>query len=205
MPALGRFLSLAFVLPVALGCAESLRPPRTPYSFSFEQGMDDWTTAAADTGAPGGAYAPWSIERSAELAYDGQYALKFHMDNYTDAAKIWIVRPFAVTPGRSYDIAISYAFGTRDFGQANLFVLLAGVFRTPPRDGPSLLAGTVQDHTGNGSDSDVGYRWLRKSVSPSISADGSGRVYVVLGVWGTWETPRTYYVDDVLVQITPPH
>jgi hypothetical protein len=28
-------------------------------------------------------------------------------------------------------------------------------------------------------------------------------LFVVVGIWGTWETPRTYYVDDLSVQFTP--
>jgi hypothetical protein len=42
-----------------------------------------YTRATADSGVPGGAYAPWSILPSTELAYEGHYALKFHMENYT--------------------------------------------------------------------------------------------------------------------------
>ena len=27
----------------------------------------------------------------------------------------------------------------------------------------------------------------------------SGALYVSIGIWGTWETSRTYYLDDVTV------
>ena len=194
-----RSLALLFVQ----ACGTELGPPEARLAFSFEQGMEGWAAAAADTGLPGGAYAPWSIQPSTDLAYDGRYALKFSVANYTDAAKIWIVRPFRVTPGSSYAVEVSYAFGTADFGQANLFELLAGTFESAPVDGRSLLAGTLHEPTGNGAGGDVGYQWLRKRFRGSARGNASGLLYVVVGVWGTWEGARTYYVDDLTVSLTP--
>ena len=165
--------------------------------------MQGWSATAADTGRPGEAYAPWSIERSADHASDGQQALKLQMVNHTDAAKIWIVRPFAAQAGQQYDLDVSFAFATADFGSTNLFALLTGAFPTPPHDGPSLLAGTTHDATGNGADSDVGYQWLRKAIHTSARANSNGQLFVVVGIWGTWEGPRTYYLDDLSVELTP--
>jgi hypothetical protein len=182
----------------ALGCGAPLGP-ETRLTFSFEQGMEGWTVMAADTAA----IAPWSVQRSTDVAYDGQYALKFYLANYNDATKIWIVRPFPVTPGRAYGVEVSYAFASRDWTDANLFVLLTGAFTSPPGDGPALVAGTSQEPTGNGAGRDVGYQWQRKYFRTSARGDPSGALYVVVGVWGTWETPRTYYVDDVTVHLTP--
>ena len=184
----------------ALGCGNAVGPRQTLLTFSFEQGMEGWSAAAADTGPP---HAPWSIERSGDLAYAGQEAVKFYVANYTDAAKIWMVRPFSGLPGRSYDIEVSYAFATADYGSINHFVLLTGIFETPPTDGPSLTAGTVQEDTGNGAHSNVGYRWLRKNARASVQAPANGMLFVVVGIWGTWEGGKTYYLDDVAVQLTP--
>jgi hypothetical protein len=33
-------------------------------------------------------------------------------------------------------------------------------------------------------------------------SDPGGRIHIVIGVWGTWETPRTYYVDNVRLLFT---
>lgn len=199
-----RLPSLLFALLFAQGCGDGITSPATRYAFSFEQGMEGWAATAADTGTPGGAYAPWSIAPSAEFVHEGRYALRFYMDNNTDAAKIWIVRPFAVAPGRSYDIDVSYAFGSDEWADIiNPFVLLTGVFRTAPDDGTSLVAGSVPDDTRNGADSDVGYVWARKTVRVSVSGGATDRLYVVVGIWGTWEVARTYYLDDLEVELTP--
>ncbi len=197
-------LGHSLVLLVCTGaCAGGVSAPEVSATFSFEQGMDGWTAVAADTGAPPGAYAPWSIVPATDFAYDGEQALRLFMANHTDAAKIWIVRSFAVAPGRTYQVDVSYAFGSSDFGELNRFDLLTGSFRSPPTDGPTLLAGTVHDHTGNGSHTDVGYRWLRKHVRTALPAAASGAFYVVVGIWGTTEFSRTYYLDDLTVQVSP--
>jgi hypothetical protein len=198
-----RGIGVLLLFLCAEACGDGLGPPETSARFSFEQDMDGWTPVAADTGTPGGAYAPWSIAPTADLAFEGPHALKFYVANFTDAAKIWIVRPFLVTPGRLYQVDISFAFATADWGDANLFTLLTGPFLTPPTDGLTLVAGTTRQYTGNGANHDVGYQWLRRTFRASARADASGVVFVVVGIWGTWETSRTYYVDDLSVEFTP--
>jgi hypothetical protein len=195
-----RVIGVLLLFLCAEACGNGLGPPETSPRFSFEQDMDGWTPAAADTGDLRGAHAPWSIERTADTAFEGTHALRLYMANHTDAAKIWIVRSFAATPGRSYQVDISFAFATADWGDANLFTVLAGSFLTPPSDGPTLVAGTRHQSTGNGANHDVGYQWLRRSFRVSTQADASGVLSVVVGIWGTWETARTYYVDDLSVQ-----
>lgn len=195
-----RLIGVAFGLLWFGGCGDAADPAETRLTFSFEQGLDGWTSDALACHPDGSLCAPWTIERTADLAYQGQHALKFYMDNVVDGAVVWIVRPFLVTPGRSYNVDVSYAFATKDWGEVNRFVLFTGVLRTPPTD---PLIGTVQDHTGNGANNDVGYRWLHKSFHAAVPGDVSGVVYVVVGIWGTWETPRTYFVDALTVQLTP--
>jgi len=199
---MARLRRCVVLLGFACACTTGVSAPEVSATFSFEQGMDGWAAVAADTGAPPGAYAPWSIVPATDFAYDGEQALRLFMANHTDAAKIWIVRSFAVAPGRMYDVDVSYAFGSSDFGTLNLFDLRTGSFLSPPADGPALLAGTLHDYTGNGSDSDIGYRWLRKHVRTALRADASGLIYVVVGIWGTTEFSRTYYLDDLTVQVT---
>ena len=46
---------------------------------------------------------------------------------------------------------------------------------------------------------DVGYQWLQKSYTEQVQVGADGRLHVALGVWGTWETPRTYYLDDLRI------
>ena len=169
---------------------------------SFESGLDGWTVAATDT-LVGGAGIPWHVQPSTALAYEGSHALELYMANYTDAAKIWIVRRIDVPPSRPYHVAISYALGTRDYGTMNLFALIAGAMTTEPHTREELAATYQRDATSNGAASDVGYRWVQKATGVDVTADASGQLYVVVGVWGTFEVDRTYYIDALRVRVTP--
>lgn len=188
---------------VAVGCGDAaVALPETPggdLHFSFESGLEGWAVSATDT-LVGETGIAWWVRPSASKAFEGSYALEFYMANYTDAAKIWIVRPITVSPNSPYRVTINYALGTQDWGTANLFGLITGVTVIEPRTGADL-ANTFHGDTGNGASNDVGYRWLDKRVEVDVTANAEGRLYVVVGVWGTWEGARTYYVDALHVQI----
>jgi len=189
---------------VCVGCRDTaVAPPEAPavdLRFSFESGLEGWAVSATDT-LVGGSGIPWWVRPSTSQAFEGSNALEFYMANFTDAAKIWIVRSITVSPNRPYRVTINYALGTRDYGTANLFSLITGVTAIEPRTAADLANTFLRDATGNGASSDVGYRWIDKRVELDVTANAEGRLYVVVGVWGTWETARTYYVDTLRVQV----
>ena len=174
-------------------------PPGGPYSF--ETDLEGWEPDATDL-VFGGSEAIWSITRSQELAADGATSLRLYVVNLSDAAKIWIEQPFALEPNTTYDVDIEYAFATADYGLLNLFTIVTGVLQSSPEDAGDL-APTFQGTTSNGASSDVGYQWLRKRYQFTAESGAVGRLYVVIGVWGTYEVTRTYYVDDVRISFTP--
>jgi hypothetical protein len=174
-----------------------LTAPSTPSAtFSFENGLEGWTPKGTDLSDPP---IQWSIESSADRASDGTHSAKFELSNLNDAGKIWLERPFAVQPNHSYHVTVQLSLGTQDFGQANLFTVIAGVRTTPAVDRNDL---TYQDHTGNGADNDVGYKWVEKSYDFYLVSGADGTLYIDVGIWGTWETLRTYYIDNVRITIT---
>ncbi|MBP6965189.1 MAG: hypothetical protein KBC96_12360 [Armatimonadetes bacterium] len=188
-------LCLASVMMLAApSCAQS-------YWYSFENSMDGWAADAADA-MPG---PNWYINPSLDRATAGQWSLIMHMDNYNDATKIWIEKSFIVPPGRVYDVSLRWSFASRDWGMANLFNIIASVGGKDPE---SMADFVTIGHTGNGASSDIGYKWMTKTytkqVTPaSVDGLGSGVIWIGLGVWGTWETPRTYYLDNLYVDISP--
>jgi hypothetical protein len=190
---------------VVVGCSDSAAgPPETlpgDYHYSFESGLEGWTASATDTVLGGGGI-PWWIRPVTSHSFEGSRSLEFYLGNYNDAGKIWIVRPITVSPNSPYRVTISYAFGTADWGQANLFSLLTGVTLVEPRTSGDL-ANTLQGDTGNGASNDVGYLWIDKRLELDVTSSADGRLYVVVGVWGTWEGPRTYYVDALQLQVVP--
>ena len=76
----------------------------------------------------------------------------------------------------------------------------AGVSEADPETVDDL---DFQDETGNGASDDVGHVWgARTYPLGTATAGGDGLLWVALGVWGTFETPRAYFIDDVEVTFT---
>ena len=164
--------------------------------FSFENGLEGWVAKATDITDPP---VYWSIEPSQDRAADGSTSLKYVLENLNDAGKIWIERGFAVQPNQPYHVTVQFSFATADWGDVNHWPIIIGV-RTEPAFTRNDL--TYRDSTANGESSDVGFKWLEKRYDFDIASAANGTLYVDLGVWGTWETLRTYYVDNVRVTIT---
>ena len=160
--------------------------------------MEQWQARGIDLEL-GDTLIAWSIQRTQEMATDGSTAVKFYLENYNDAGKIWIQRPFAVQANSPYDVHVAYAFASADFGMANLWTIITGVVTQPPQTRDDLV---WQGHTGNGSDRDVGFQWLAKDYDFNVHAGPDGQLYILVGIWGTWETPRTYYLDSLAVSFT---
>ncbi|MGH7566071.1 MAG: hypothetical protein ACREK2_04495 [Gemmatimonadota bacterium] len=167
------------------------------FETSFEAGLDVFVADGTDLDDPP---VDWSIARSEEEADDGVWSVRLDLDNLNDAGKIWIERPFGLEVGRTYDVELSYAFGTSDFGDINTWTIIAGVAPESPESVEDL---TFQGSTTTGEDEDVGVVWLEKNHAFSASVGASGELWVSLGVWGTSEFPRTYYLDDVEIVFTP--
>lgn len=164
--------------------------------FSFENGLEGWTPKGTDLNNP-----PiyWSIEPSQDRASEGSKSLKFELTNLNDAGKIWIERAFPVRPNQRHHVNVRFSFGTADWGDANHFTIIAGVGTQPAETRSDL---TYQDHTGNGQQTDVGYQWLEKSYNFDVVSGANGALFIDVGVWGTWETYRAYYVDSLWITIT---
>lgn len=191
------------ILAVALlgltACGDdSLGPDGTVrFATSFETALDGFLPDGTDLDDPP---VEWSVERSDEHAHEGAWSVRLDLDNLNDAGKIWIERPFSLEPGATYDVDVGYALGTSDFGDFNLWTLIAGATATDPESVTDLV---FQGETGTGEDEDLGVVWLEKRHAFTATASSTGELWVSLGVWGTWETHRTYYLDDLSIVFTP--
>lgn len=194
------FVPLALGIAALAACADdSMTGPdgRVTFETSFETGLDGFASDGTDLDDPP---IEWSIERTQEEADEGAWSVRLDLDNLNDAGKIWIERAFDLEPGAAYDVEVTYAFGTSDFGDINTWTIIAGVDPENPEVVGDL---TFQGSTSTGGDEDVGVVWLDKSHSFTATAGASGELWVSLGVWGTSEFPRTYYLDDIRIEFTP--
>lgn len=162
--------------------------PEGTLFYSFENDMEGWTANAPDV-APG----YWSITRSVEFWDDGATSLKVDLNNTSGKGKVWIARAFEVEPGHKYRVSLDYAFSARN---STDFVVIAGVFRSPPLTGDELSSAYQDDTT-------LSPLWVHKSYEFSIKSKKSSVVYVVIGVMGTEQTHREYFIDSVCVTLTP--
>ena len=167
------------------------------FETSFETGFDGFAADGTDLDDPP---VDWSIERSQEEADDGLWSIRLELDNLNDAGKIWIERAFDLEPGVTYDVEVTYAFGTSDFGDINTWSIITGVDPDSPEVADDL---TFQGSTSTGEDEETGVVWLEKSHAFTATTGAGGELWVSIGVWGTFETLRTHYIDDVRIEFTP--
>ncbi len=186
-----------FYLTELLSCAPIDENPC--HMTGFEHGLDGWRKTAIDIDL-GTDTIQWSIDANDSLPYSGYTSLEFYLENYNDAGKIWVQKAFPVSPATNYEISLSFKFASADWGQFNLWTIIAGVHGSAPQTAADL---TYQGSTGTGADTSAGFVWMDKEYDFQYSSGSDTAVWVTTGIWGNWETPRTYYLDNLTVIINP--
>lgn len=185
-------------LIIVLGGCTSLRSPAGKgdyYLFPFENDLEGWAAKGADLGKPP---VTWSITRTGEMVKGGKSAAIFDLANSKLQANIWLERSFPLTPGQRYRVQVAYDFASADRSSANPWQLITGVAPAPFGGSNDLV---YQDDTGNGSSGD-GYQWLEKTYDFTVQANAEGHVYAAIGIRGTEETRRHYFLDNVRITFT---
>ena len=207
---------LLVVATAVAGCGDddgSGTGPIAESFFSFESGLAGWRADSADfcdhapgSGAcvPGGAFATTEVDVVTEPASDFPGAVRLVADNTTDAVKLWIERPFPVTPGGAYRVDVSWDLGTSD-GEVGAWTVIAAV--TPGDPDAAFRPGAPGDRVGDfrllGSTAAPGgtFEFVPHSFTDTLESAPAREVWVGLGVWGTFEVERTYFLDAVRVRI----
>jgi len=192
----------SFAVAAALIALVILVPSKEEFQYSFETDFEGWTANGTDLVVDSQTMA-WSIERNESFASDGSVSLELWLDNAHDMGKIWIEKAFEVRANRTYRVTVEYAFASADFGTVNNWRIIAGALPARPQSGSDLLP-CFQEATGNGLEEPGGHVWLGKRYDSTVESGPEGKLWVVIGVWGTWESPRTYFLDDVRVVLSGP-
>ena len=195
-----RLVAVTLCLCSVVGCDRRgvvvIIEPEFDEIFFFETGFSDWTARGVDLADP---TVDWEIARSSDRASKGTQAVRLRLDNLNSQGKIWIERRYTVEEDRLYSVQVSFDFGSADWGDVNLWNVLAGAALDSPAGGgdPSVLW-----NSGNGESSDQGYQWVPKSFTLETTSDSDGELFVYLGIWGTSAFLRTYYLDNLQVVLT---
>ncbi len=172
----------------------SKKPPESEF-YSFENDMEGWTARGTDLEVDNGSV-DWSITRSEEFWEDGAMSVLLDLNNTNGKGKIWIERPFVVEPKQTYKVRIDYSISTR-FQAGPFFRIITGVQRQQPATADDL-ANKYQDE----ADVELYALWLHKNYEFKVKSKRSNVLYVVIGLWGTYNAHRTYWFDNVCVTVT---
>jgi hypothetical protein len=203
-----RSFAILISIFVLLGCSDSMQPLRPAPGFyeirdSFEGGFSEWTVNSLDVEVDKNEI-DWYVVSSDERAANGLLSAKLFMDNLTDAAKIWLERSIKVAPNKTYQVTISFGLASYDYGEVNVFSILANVMPYNPTTRDDVTSGVSDgdfpEGTHNGGVQD--FVWLDKSLTKSVTSREDGTLYFILGIWGTWEGERTYYFDDFRIAVS---
>lgn len=189
-------LLVALALLIVWGCNGSEFFAARSARFNFESGLGGWVADGTDLDDPP---VDFVVEVSDELSVSGDQSVLLQLANFNDAGKIWIEQAFQMPINGVYDVAIEFDFASADFGNVNLWQIVAGAASQNPNDRSHLV---VQDETGNGSSTDVGFRWVEKRYTMTASTDSANLIHIHIGIWGTSEFTRSYFVDDVSLTFT---
>ncbi len=83
----------------------------------------------------------------------------------------------------------------------NLWRIITRALTARPTKSEDLA---FQGDTGNGSPADAGYQWIEKEYDLAVRSGPDGVLSLAVGIWGTWEGARTYYLDSIRVTISEP-
>ncbi len=189
------------VLGAALSCDQVTAPRPLPVEerFTFPDGLGGWEPRAVDV-MVGDEEIDWEIEWSEERSTVGTGSVRFYVDNRSDAAKLWIEYVFDAEPNRDYDVQIAFSFATRDWSDLNLWRIIAGALPSSPQAAGDLDR-AFQGDTRAGPPPGDTFVWSRLSYDAALRTEAEGRIHVIVGVWGTSEFQRIYFVDDIQLTV----
>jgi hypothetical protein len=170
---------------------------QTSGSYSFEGSLQGWQPGALDVAEATAAV--WSIAATSEQSFAGAWSARVFLDNRSEAAKVWLSRKYQLAPFRAYDVHVEFALGTSDASAGGSFRVLAGAAQSVPANGDDAIS-LARDDTGNGGA--TGLLWVLKSYDSFALTGTSGELDAIVGIWGTSQGARTYYLDALAVTFT---
>ncbi len=161
---------------------------------SFEEGFGGWISDAdvpLDPNNPGHPVS-WHIIIASNLSHSGQNSLELFIDGSQDDGTIWIEKEIDVAKNSQIQIVMSFWFYSAEKSDGEIAVVCSYANIANPE--------TETDFTILGSANQIA-GWKEYATTTSLYTGSSDKFWVALGISVVWETPMTYYVDDINIQI----
>lgn len=153
---------------------------------SFERDMGGWQP---DTD---GRARDWRIYRTTDQAVDGTFGLGMFLNGLNDEGIIWIERKFAARPNATVSVSVSFWLYSNAGGDVNTWGVVGFARNYDPESTADMrsLVGLVNKRG-----------WSQYTFARKVVTDGTGSVWVAVGLWATYETVRTNHLDLVETSI----
>ena len=166
------------------------------FKQDFEDGLADWTAGfdlPDDPNNPGNLVV-WEVVPSDERVFAGDRSLKLFIDGRQDDGTVWLAGEFPSYPRQNTDVNVNFRFWSPFKGGFNNLAFVVGyVGPKEPRAERDFKLLTPIVEVGE---------WDLLSFSFSVPPNKAESVWVAVGFTVTWESEQTYYIDDVVVEVS---
>lgn len=175
---------------VAIGLSPSSATAAT-YVSDFATGLDGWQPQwhkESPSGTDG------EVSHSTERGFNDSASLLFDMgDGLGDDGTLWIEKLLTIEPDVPTHVAVEFQQLSLVQSDLNTFEVKAVISTTDPNE--------QDDFTTIGSTDSVA-GWAPFAHSELITS-ATGDVWIAVGIRVAWESPRDYWIDQVVVTTTP--
>jgi hypothetical protein len=161
---------------------------------SFEEGFGDWTSDADVPLDPNNQGQPveWHISLASNPSHSGLNSLELFIDGSQDDGTIWIEKEIDVPKNSPIHVTLSFWFYSAQKSDAAIAVVCAYTnVANPEAETDFTVLGPANEIAG----------WKEYAVIANLYTGSNDRLWVALGISVRWETPMTYYIDDIKIQI----
>lgn len=185
----GRWAPVVVALVAALvGVAGTPASAAFTRSYSFEYGLSGWQMGYAGDGA-------WSMSRSTDEAYAGQYSIECYLDGTQGVGTAWLARSYPAPFDTLVQVNLAFQLYSAEQSDVNQWEVLGYVGTVPPTSRADFEVIGYADTVAGWQR----YRFERLQLTGQWPA----RVWVAFGMSSSWEYAREYYMDYVTVSMTP--
>lgn len=182
---LGKLVLASLVIMIAptnLRAAESI----SEFVTDFDGWQQQWHKET-ETGTDG------VVSHSTERGYLDGTSLEFDMgDGFGDDGTLWIEKQFAVSDSKPTKVSVTFYLFNEFQSDVNTFQVKSAIGADDPNE--QIDFATI-------GETDTAQSWVPFSYEQVIGPTADP-VWVALGIRVAWETPRTYWIDRVVVSTT---